>query len=93
MKFATIVLFSLFLLLQYVFWFGHGSVLSAWRLQTKISAQQSKNRSLQQRNQAVEADIIDLKKGDKALEEHARSELGMVKKDETFYQLIHHHDK
>lgn len=88
MRLMIIALIGLALLLQYEFWFGRGSVLTAWRLKTKVAMQSDKNRALKQRNDAVEADIQDLKKGNRAVEERARSELGMVKKGEVFYQVV-----
>lgn len=90
MKLATITLTVLFLVLQYVFWFGSGSVFSAWKLQHQIAHKAQANAKLKQRNDALHADIADLKRGNQAIEERARSEMGMVKKGETFYQIVHY---
>lgn len=59
-----------------------------WRLRDNIAAQKVENEQLRQRNLALEAEVRDLKQGMEAIEERARSELGMIKKDETFYQVI-----
>ena len=90
MKLATITLTALFIILQYIFWFGSGSVFSAWKLQHQLAQKSQENAKLKQRNDALRADIADLKRGNQAIEERARSELGMVKKGETFYQIVHH---
>lgn len=90
MKLAAITFTLLFLALQYVFWFGSGSVFSAWKLQHQIAKKAQVNAKLKQRNNAIRADITDLKSGNQAIEERARSELGMVKKGETFYQIARH---
>ena len=92
MRLLVIGLALLFLLLQYEFWFAKGSVISAWKLKDHISTQQQANNQLKQRNDALRADIADLKSGNKAIEERARSELGMVKKGETFYQVVKRND-
>jgi cell division protein FtsB len=89
MRALTILFIALFALLQYAFWFGQGSILSAWRLKSQIATQQQKNNILKQRNDAIRADIHDLKSGNQAVEERARYEMGMVKKGETFYQIVH----
>ncbi|MBI3545822.1 MAG: cell division protein FtsB [Gammaproteobacteria bacterium] len=88
MKIATYVLLGLLLLLQYPLWFGGGGVISVWRLNREIAAQQQENARLRERNLALEAEVNDLKQGLAAIEGRARSELGMVKKGETFYQVI-----
>jgi len=75
-------------LLQYPLWFGKGSWLRVWDLSGKISVQQNKNKALKARNEILDAEVRDLKSGSAAIEERARSELGMVKQDEVFYQVI-----
>ena len=82
------VLLAVLLLLQYPLWFGNGSVRSLWHLQREIETQKAENAHLKERNQALEAEVNDLKEGLAAIEERARNELGMVKKGETFYQVI-----
>ena len=74
--------------LQYKLWFSDSSVLKIDRLNKKLSTQMEKNNKLSARNRAIEADISELKSGDQALEEQARSDLGMVQQGETYYQFI-----
>jgi len=75
-------------LLQYPLWLGKGSWLRVWDLNRQISEQQEKNNTLKARNETLDAEVRDLKSGKAAIEERARSELGMVKQDEVFYQVI-----
>ena len=86
MKIAFYVLLALLLLLQYPLWFGSSSVVTLWRLEREVAAQKTENARLRERNAALEAEVLDLKNGLAAIEERARSELGMVKKGETFFQ-------
>lgn len=79
---------GLLVVLQYPLWFGSGGVLALWRLNREIAAQQSDNLRLKERNAGLAAEVSDLKQGYEAIEERARSELGMIKKGETFYQII-----
>lgn len=79
---------ALLVLLQYALWFGNGGLLAFWDLKREIAAQQVENRELAQRNQALAAEVIDLKQGLAAIEERARVELGMIREGETFYQVI-----
>lgn len=87
-KIATYVLLAMLVLLQYPLWFGNGGVIAAWRLSNEIAVQQMENARLKDRNQALEADVNDLKQGLQAIEERARAELGLVKKGEIFIQVI-----
>lgn len=87
-KVTTYVLLGILVLLQYPLWFGTGGVVAVWRLNREIAAQLQENAKLKDRNQALEADVDDLKQGLDAIEERARTELGMVKKGEVFYQVI-----
>lgn len=82
------VLLGLLLILQYPLWFGNGSAVAAWRLNQQVEAQKTENRRLAERNQALIAEVIDLKHGLDAIEERARAELGMVKQGETFFQVV-----
>ena len=88
-KVVIALLITLLLALQYPLWIGSGSVVEAWRLKQERDTQSEENRSLKERNLALEAEVRDLKQGHAAIEERARSELGMIKKDETFYQIVH----
>lgn len=82
---------SLLAILQYDLWFGDGSLTAAWKLEQHILQQQNENDQLQWRNDALAAEVTDLKSGLAAIEERARSELGMIKKGETFVQIIDRH--
>lgn len=87
-RYLAILLGFLLILLQYDLWFGEGSIRGAWILEKSIQVQQNQNTRLQSRNQVLEAEVKDLKSGLQAIEERARSELGMTKEDETFFQVI-----
>lgn len=78
----------LFIALQYQLWLGQGGVVDIHRLNEVISIAEDKNTQLSNRNHNLEANIKDLKHGEDATEEEARSELGMVKPDETYYQIL-----
>ncbi|SIS45925.1 cell division protein FtsB [Neptunomonas antarctica] len=74
--------------LQFRLWFGDANILYVLDLQEKIGEQVQENERLQMRNSQLEAEVSDLKKGLSAIEERARSDQGMVRDGETFYQLI-----
>jgi len=88
MKLLVAILVILIILLQYRLWFGDGGLVEVWDLHHAVEEQKRENAALMERNKALEAEVKDLKQGLDAIEERARSELGMVKKDETFYQAI-----
>lgn len=88
MRAVTYILLALLLLLQYPLWFGKGSWLRVWDNNQQLEAQKSANELLRQRNALVDAEVRDLKSGTDALEERARSELGMIRQDEVFFQVI-----
>jgi cell division protein FtsB len=88
MKALTLIFVILIALLQYPLWLGKGSWLRVWDLNSKIAKQEEKNNSLKIRNDALDAEVRDLKSGSSAIEERARTELGMVKQDEVFYQVL-----
>jgi cell division protein FtsB len=83
----AIVLVALIATLQYPMWLGKGGWLTVRALDRRLDAQQADNAALQVRNEALEADVRDLKTGFEAIEERARSELGMIRGDEVFFQL------
>lgn len=89
MKALTLIFVILIALLQYPLWLGKGSWLRVWDLNHQVSMQQEKNHVLQARNDTLDAEVRDLKSGRAAIEERARSELGMIKQDEVFFQVIH----
>ena len=88
MRIWITVLIGLFLFLQYDLWIGEGSLATVWRLQQSIETQNKENKVLDKRNDALEAEVSDLKQGKDAIEERARSELGMIKEDETYIQVV-----
>ena len=87
MKFLALVFIALIALLQYPLWYGKGSWLRVWELDKEVKAARQTNHELQNRNTILEAEVNDLKQGLDAIEERARSELGMVKQDEMFFQI------
>lgn len=90
MKALTLIFVILIALLQYPLWLGKGSWLRVWDLSRQLATQQEKNSALKARNETLDAEVRDLKSGRAAIEERARSELGMIKQDEVFYQVLDH---
>jgi cell division protein FtsB len=88
MRILAFVLAAFILLLQYPLWLGKGSWLKVWSLSEQLQAQKDANARLQQRNGALDAEVRDLKQGFDAVEERARYELGMIRQDEIFYQVV-----
>ena len=88
MKKLLTLLVVLLVFLQYSLWFGEGSLQDVWRLHQDVEQQRQENAVLRERNEALEAEVLDLQQGLEAIEEHAREDLGMIKKGETFYQVI-----
>lgn len=88
LKSILAILIVLFLLLQYRLWLGTGGLIRLWQINQAVELQQLENSKLEERNLALEAEVIDLKRGLEAVEERARSELGMIKKGETFVQIV-----
>lgn len=88
MRYIAVILGLLFFVLQYELWIGEGSLASVWRLQQGIDEQKKENEKIANRNQSLLAEVNDLKKGDAAIEERARNELGMIKKGETYIQVV-----
>ena len=88
MRLLALALGSLILLIQYPLWLGKGGLLRVWEMERQIEAQRQANGRLQARNSALDAEVRDLKQGLEAIEERARSELGMVRHDEVFFQLL-----
>ena len=88
MKPLAAVLATLVLALQYPLWLGKGSWTRVWDLDRQLTAQRATNTKDKARNDALEAEVRDLKEGSEAVEERARLELGMIKRDEVFYQVV-----
>jgi cell division protein FtsB len=88
MRSVTLILVVLLLLLQYPLWLGKGSWLKVWDLHRQVEAQQQANQLARARNAVLDAEVRDLKQGTAAIEERARSDLGMIKRDEVFFQVL-----
>ncbi|MBC3766310.1 cell division protein FtsB [Neptunicella marina] len=88
MKWLSAVLLILLCALQYRLWFGKNSILDYRQMRQEVEQQMQQNANMKQRNSLLKADIHDLKIGLEAIEERARNELGLIKKDETFYRIL-----
>jgi cell division protein FtsB len=84
-KLLIVGAFVVFAMLQYSLWFGEGGVRDVRELKRAVAVQQQENDKLAERNRVLEAEVMDLKNGLEAVEEHARLDLGMIKQNETFY--------
>ena len=87
MRWVTIALAFLLLLVQADLWLGRGSLPQVWKLQRELQAQQDTNERARERNARVTAEVTDLKEGLEMVEDKARSELGMIKPDEVLVQV------
>jgi cell division protein FtsB len=88
MRALTLALAALLLAIQYPLWLGKGGWARVWDYDRQLGAQRAKNDALQARNAALDAEVRDLKQGLEAVEERARFELGMVRHDEVFFQMV-----
>ncbi|MGD8588842.1 MAG: cell division protein FtsB [Chromatiales bacterium] len=88
MRILIAILVSLLLVLQYRLWVGKGSLAEVSNLKQEISDLKQELVGLRERNRALQAEVEDLRGGNAAIEERARSELGMIKEGEIFYQVI-----
>jgi cell division protein FtsB len=88
MKILAVALATMLVALQYPLWIGKGSWMRVWELDRQVAAQREINVRLKARNDALDAEVRDLKQGQDAVEERARLELGMIKNDEIFYQVV-----
>ena len=88
MRLITIFLAVLLLLIQSPLWLGKGGWLRVWDMEKQVAAAQQKNAELIARNAKLESEVLDLKEGTGAVEERARYELGMIKSDEIFVQVL-----
>ncbi len=87
MRWLALVFVLLIAALQYPMWLGKGGWLQVRELGRQVDSQHAANAALKARNDALDAEVRDLKTGSEAIEERARSELGMVRPDEVFFQL------
>lgn len=88
MRSLTLILIGLIIAIQQPLWFGKGSWLRVWHLDQQVDEQRAHNEARELRNAALNADVLDLKTGLDAIEERARTELGMIKSDEVFFQVL-----
>jgi len=88
MKLLGGILAALIVLIQVPLWLGKGGWLRVSEVDRQLAAQQATNGQLEARNSALEAEVRDLKQGLEAIEERARYELGMIKSDEVFFQVV-----
>lgn len=88
MKYIMALVAVLTLILQYRLLTGEGSIQQINRYQRKIVQLKEEVNAKKQRNDAIYSDVLDLRKGQEALEERARYDLGMIKEGETFFQII-----
>lgn len=88
MKIITFVLLFLLIWLQYKIWLQDGGIPEVVQLQQELTEVKTEVQQLQERNSSLDAEVKDLKKGLDAIEERARSEMGMIKQGEIYYQVI-----
>ncbi len=87
MRWVTLILAVLILLLQYPLWFGKGGWFRVRELSHEVEEQKRSNQQARMRNGVMDAEVRDLKQGSDAIEERARSDLGMVKRGEVLFQV------
>jgi len=87
-KVLVAILIILFVYLQYKLWVLDGNIKEMWTLEERIEILVEENSELQSRNNALQAEVENLKTGQDVVEEKARRDLGLVGKDETFFQIV-----
>jgi cell division protein FtsB len=88
LRWIALILVVILIGLQLKLWSGSGGMREVDTLRAAVKKQDADNGRLRQRNQALAADVSDLKHGEQAVEARARSELGLIKPGETFYQVV-----
>lgn len=88
LRWVALILIVLLIALQLKLWVGEGGMRDLHALRARSAAQDAENTKLKQRNAALSAEVQDLKHGQQAIEARARSELGLIKPGETFYQVV-----
>ncbi|MFT7460858.1 MAG: cell division protein FtsB [Planctomycetota bacterium] len=88
MKIVIFGLLALLMVLQYRLWFGRGNLMEVQHFEEIKQEKMEENQQLSERNRSLAAEVVDLKQGMEAIEEKARSEMGMIENNETFYQII-----
>jgi cell division protein FtsB len=93
MRVLLAILLAILVALQLKMWFGEGGYREVQRLGERVEQQAAENEALAQRNRELQAEVEDLRQGLEAVEERARSELGLIKEDEEFYQVVPRREK
>ncbi|HEX5306924.1 MAG TPA: cell division protein FtsB [Dyella sp.] len=88
LRWVALILLVMLIALQMKLWSDTGGMREVDGLRAAVKKQADENQRLQQRNQALAADVTDLKSGEQAVEARARAELGLIKPGETFYQVV-----
>jgi len=88
MRILLAILLLMLILLQLKMWFGEGGFSDVRRLEQRVEEQVKENETLAQRNRELQAEVEDLRQGLGAVEERARSELGLIRENEEFYQVV-----
>lgn len=88
LKWLALILIALLIALQIKLWVGDGGMRDLRAIRGRLSTQQAENAKLKQRNETLHADVEDLKQGRDAVEARARSQLGLIKPGEVFYQVV-----
>ena len=88
LRYAALILLILLIALQVKLWTGQGGMREVWRLEHASASRRPRTRSSRRATRRLQAEVDDLKHGDEAVEERARSELGLLKPGETFYQVV-----
>ncbi|HET8899522.1 MAG TPA: cell division protein FtsB [Rhodanobacteraceae bacterium] len=88
LRWIALLLVLMLLALQWKLWVGDGGLREVHWLRAQVDTQQAQNGTLEQRNQALAAEVVDLKQGEQAIEGRARSGLGLIKPGEMFYQIV-----
>lgn len=88
LRYVALILLIVLIALEIKLWAGQGGMAEVWRLEKAVAEQKAQNEQLKARNDALAAEVENLKTGDEAVEERARSELGLIKPGETFYQVV-----
>lgn len=93
MRLITLALAALLLLIQYPLWLGKGGWLAVTDLENQLAASHARTEQLKARNAKLDSEVRDLREGLGAVEERARYELGMIKQNEIFVQVLHKDEK
>ena len=88
LRYVALILLILLIALELKLWAGEGGMRDVWRLEKQLAEQKQENLKLRERNEKLAAEVQDLKSGKEAIEERARSELGLIKPGEVFYHVV-----